>query len=78
MHVCIMINCYIIIIIRWSWLFHCVYRHYKYKIKAVDQTVSTPLNSAVQPLMTTYMEFDEYNENFQLVSERYKQESEDL
>ena len=76
MHVCIIINCYTVIIIRWSWLFHC--RHYKFKIKAVDQTVNAPLTSAVQPLMTTYMEFDEHSENFQIVSERYKQESEDL
>ena len=64
-------------LIKWPLMFYC--RTYKNKTTAVDHSVTTQLISSTEPaILTSYLEFDENDENFKLISGSYKRESDDL
>ena len=44
----------------------------------MDCNVTTQLINTAEPVLTSYMEFDENDENFKIVSESYERESDNL
>ena len=44
----------------------------------MDHSVTTQLINTAEPVLTYYMEFDENDENFKIISESYERESDDL
>ena len=55
-----------------------IYRCYKNKTTTTDQDVTAQLINIAEPVAITYMEFDEDDEDFKMISGSCEKEANDL